>query len=80
MKTIGSEMERPHILIVDDDEEVRTALRELMLSVGLDATCFSSTREFLDANLPRRPGCLVLDVRMPGSSGLDLQKSSRGQR
>jgi FixJ family two-component response regulator len=71
-KTIAS-AETPHVLIVDDDEEVRTALQELMLSVGLDATCFASTRELLDANLPRRPGCLILDVRMPGSSGLDLQ-------
>ena len=69
----SAEMDRPHVLIVDDDEEVRTALRELLLSVGLDATCFASTRELLDADLPRRPGCLVLDVRMPGSSGLDLQ-------
>lgn len=71
-KTLASS-ETPHVLIVDDDEEVRTALRELILSVGLDATCFASTRELLDANLPRRPGCLILDVRMPGSSGLDLQ-------
>ena len=67
--------EIPHVLIVDDDEEVRAALQELMLSVGLDATCFASTRELLDADLPRRPGCLILDVRMPGSSGLDLQNA-----
>ena len=70
---IGAEMERPHILIVDDDECVRTALEELMLSLGYDATCFASPRELLDADLPQRPGCLILDVRMPGSSGLDLQ-------
>jgi FixJ family two-component response regulator len=62
------------ILIVDDDEEVRTALRELILSVGLEAACFASTRELLAAQLPDRPGCMVLDVRMPGSSGLDLQQ------
>ena len=62
------------MLIVDDDEAVRTALRELLLSVGLDAVCFASTRELLDADLPPRPGCLILDVRMPGSSGLDLQQ------
>jgi FixJ family two-component response regulator len=71
-KTLAG-VETPHVLIVDDDEEVRTALRELMLSVGLDATSFASTRELLDAKLPRRPGCIILDVRMPGSSGLDLQ-------
>lgn len=73
MKTTNTETDRPHVFIVDDDQEVRTALRELMLSVGLDATCFASSRELLETELPRRPGCLVVDVRMPGSSGLDLQ-------
>jgi FixJ family two-component response regulator len=73
MTTISPQTERPHILIVDDDEDVRTGLQELLMSVGIEATCFASTRELLDADLPRRPGCLVLDVRMPGSSGLDLQ-------
>lgn len=67
------DMERPLVLIVDDDERCRTALQELLLSVGLDATCFASPRELLDADLPRRPGCLILDIRMPGSSGLDVQ-------
>ena len=66
--------ERPLVLIVDDDAAVRTSLEELMLSVGIDATGFGSTRELLDAELPERPGCLVLDVRMPGASGLDLQQ------
>jgi FixJ family two-component response regulator len=66
--------ERPLVLIVDDDSAVRTSIEELMLSVGLDALGFGSTRELLEAVLPDRPGCLVLDVRMPGSSGLDLQQ------
>jgi FixJ family two-component response regulator len=66
-------MTRPHVLIVDDDENIRFALRELMLSVDLDATSFSSTRDLLETDLHERPGCLVLDVRMPGVSGLDLQ-------
>src|SRR5438034_7136083 len=65
--------ERPLVLIVDDDERIRTALQELMMSVGMDSECFASTREFLDSELPDRPGCLILDMRMPGSSGLDLQ-------
>jgi FixJ family two-component response regulator len=65
---------RPLVLIVDDDEEIRFALRELLLSVGLDACCFGSTQELLHADLPERPGCLILDVRMPGASGLDLQQ------
>jgi FixJ family two-component response regulator len=69
----SEEMERPYVVIVDDDERFRRALHELLLSVGLDATCFASPRELLDADLPQRPGCLILDVRMPGSSGLDVQ-------
>jgi FixJ family two-component response regulator len=68
------EAERPLVVIVDDDAGVRTSLEELMLSVGIDATGFASTRELLEAEMPERLGCLVLDVRMPGSSGLDLQQ------
>jgi FixJ family two-component response regulator len=66
--------DRPLVVIVDDDAAVRTSIEELMLSVGIDAAGFGSTRELLEANLPERPGCMVLDVRMPGSSGLDLQQ------
>lgn len=73
MSTPDTKADRPLVLIVDDDEEVRAALQELMLSVGLDAVCFASPRELLVSELPDRPGCLVLDVRMPGASGLDLQ-------
>jgi FixJ family two-component response regulator len=69
-----AETEDPLILIVDDDEQVRTSLQELMYSVGIDAAAFATTRDLLDASLPDRPGCLVLDVRMPGASGLDLQE------
>jgi FixJ family two-component response regulator len=68
------DQERPLVVIVDDDEAVRASLEELMLSVGIEAAGFGSTRELLEADLPERPGCLVLDVRMPGSSGLDLQQ------
>lgn len=68
------EEEKPLVFIVDDDEEVCAAIRELMLSVGIDAVCCSSTRELMDSPLLERPGCIVLDVRMPGASGLDLQQ------
>jgi FixJ family two-component response regulator len=68
-----AEAEQPLVLIVDDDERIRTALQELLLSVGINSACFASTRELLDSGVPDRPGCLILDVRMPGSSGLDLQ-------
>jgi FixJ family two-component response regulator len=78
-RSVSTETERPHVLIVDDDEGFRSSLADLFLSVGLDATCFASPREFLDANLPQGPGCIVLDVRMPGSSGLDLQSHLVGK-
>ena len=70
--------ERPLILVVDDDEAVRAALTDLIESVDLDAVGFASTRELLEAQLPDRTGCLVLDVRMPGGSGLDLQQQLAG--
>jgi FixJ family two-component response regulator len=63
----------PVVIIVDDDEAVREALSELILSAGFQPVCFASTREVLDADILDRPGCLILDVRMPGASGLDLQ-------
>lgn len=69
----SAEDERPLVLIVDDDERMREALQELMLSAGIDTASFASTRELLDSNIPDRPGCFILDVRMPGASGLDLQ-------
>ncbi|BCH28783.1 DNA-binding response regulator [Mesorhizobium sp. L-8-10] len=63
----------PITILVDDDATVRDALEELLNSVGIETMSFSSGQELLDAKLPDRPGCLVLDVRMPGLSGLDLQ-------
>ncbi|WP_456315990.1 response regulator transcription factor [Plastoroseomonas hellenica] len=74
MKTREPESERPVVLIVDDDAAIRCALQELMRSVDIDAVCFACTRELLAAEPQDRPGCLVLDVRMPGLSGLDLQR------
>jgi FixJ family two-component response regulator len=65
--------DRALAIVVDDDATVRDALEELLGSVGLETMSFSSGQEFLDATLPDRPGCIVLDVRMPGVSGLDLQ-------
>lgn len=61
------------VYIVDDDPGVREALSSLFRSVGLDSRTFNSAREFLGDSLTDTPGCLVLDVRMPGLSGLDLQ-------
>jgi FixJ family two-component response regulator len=61
------------IYVVDDDEAVRSALRLLFRSVGLTAVAYSSAQAFLEDYSHDQPGCLVLDVRMPGMSGLELQ-------
>ena len=61
------------IFVVDDDASMREALQRLLRSVGLPVTTFASAREFLQHRGADVPGCLVLDVRLPGLSGLDLQ-------
>jgi FixJ family two-component response regulator len=61
------------VFVVDDDEAIREALKSLISSVGLHVETFASAREFLQGQGPDVPGCLVLDVRLPGLSGLDLQ-------
>ncbi len=66
--------DKPTVFIVDDDEPVRDSLKMLMRSVGLNAETFSGAAEFLEAYDPDRPGCLVLDIRMPGMSGMELQE------
>ncbi len=62
------------VFVVDDDAPVRESLKNLIGSVGLRAELFASTQEFLRSKRPDVPSCLVLDVRLPGLSGLDLQK------
>lgn len=69
-----ADVEPPLVSIVDDDAAVREALAELLRSAGFTPAAFASTRDMLDAGVLERPGCLILDVRMPGSSGLDLQR------
>ena len=64
----------PTVFVVDDDEGVRNSLRFLLKSVGLQSHTIPSAAEFLDSYKPSLPGCLVLDVRMPGMSGLELQQ------
>jgi RNA polymerase sigma factor (sigma-70 family) len=67
------------VFVVDDDENVRTSLQKLIQSVGLKSTTFPSAQHFLTAYKPNQAGCLVLDVRMPGTSGLDLQETLAAQ-
>jgi FixJ family two-component response regulator len=62
------------VLVVDDDAAMRQSLSNLIRSVGLRVEAFASAQEFLRSKRPDVPGCLVLDVRLPGLSGLDLQK------
>ena len=67
--------EEPVAFIIDDDATVRESVADLLSSVGLAARTFGSTREFLDSRRPNSPGCIVLDVRLPGPSGLEFQSS-----
>lgn len=68
-----NDAEQPTVIIVDDDAAVREALSELILSAGFQPVSFASTQEVLHAGVLDSPGCLILDVRMPGASGLHLQ-------
>lgn len=70
---------RALIHVVDDDESLRAALLDLLRAAGFDAQGYGSTGEFLLRPLPHRPGCLLLDIRLPGPSGLELQ-SALGER
>jgi FixJ family two-component response regulator len=65
---------KPTVLIIDDDPALRASIGRLVRSLDLDAQLFASISDFLDANLPDGPICLVLDVRLPGQSGLDFQR------
>ena len=65
----------PIVYVVDDDASVRAALEDLLASMGLQVRAFASTQAFLDHPRDDAPACLVLDVRMPGQSGLDFHRS-----
>jgi FixJ family two-component response regulator len=65
---------RPAVFVIDDDSSMRRSLDTLLRSVALDVHLFSSAEEFMRAKRPETPGCLVLDVRMPGMSGLTFQQ------
>ena len=67
-------MVTPTVLVVDDDPALRQSVGLLLESVGLDAQLFASVTDFLASNPPDGQSCLVLDVRLPGQSGLDLQR------
>ena len=64
----------PCVFVVDDDQSMRESLRDLLCSMGFTVQTFASARQFLTSQRPEAPGCLILDVRLPGLSGLDLQQ------
>jgi FixJ family two-component response regulator len=67
--------ERPLVFVIDDDASVRAALEDLLRSVGLGVAAFGSAEEFLQSERRDAPGCIVLDVRLPGPSGLEFQRT-----
>lgn len=70
----------PLISVVDDDPSVRKSLDRLIRSARLDVTLFGSAEEFLDSNDPRKADCLILDVRLPGMSGVELHRQLLARR
>ncbi|HKM99394.1 MAG TPA: response regulator transcription factor [Candidatus Binataceae bacterium] len=70
--------DQPVIFVIDDDPSIRSTLEDLLQSVGLEARVFKSPQEFLKSARPDVPGCLVLDVRLPGQSGLEFQRTLAG--
>ena len=66
--------ENPTVLVVDDDPQTRDSIGELLRSLGMDTQLFASVSEFLKSDKPDGPTCLVLDVRLPGRGGLELQR------
>jgi FixJ family two-component response regulator len=75
-----STQDGPNVYIVDDDTDVRESLQELLESVGLHSQAFGTAQEFLGSMRADVPSCLILDVRLPGTSGLDLQHELKKAR
>jgi FixJ family two-component response regulator len=71
----GETADKPIVFVIDDDDSVRRSLERLLRSVDLDVETFASAQDFLRKPMPDRPACVVLDLRLPGPSGLELQES-----
>jgi FixJ family two-component response regulator len=77
---MSSEQSSRLIAIVDDDKSIQTALQDLIESEGLSTLCFDSAEQFLDSGAQRKAACLIVDVRMPGMSGIELQAKLKADR
>src|SRR5947208_14350540 len=66
---------QPFVAVVDDEESIRKSLRRLFMAADLDAVVYASGQEFLDALRGRHPDCLILDLQMPGLTGLEVQRA-----
>ena len=77
MPTAETAPEQPTVFVVDDDPGIRDSVTWLFQSVGLPVETYGSAQKFLDTYVPSRPGCLILDVRLPGMGGLDLLEALR---
>ena len=74
VRILAMKSEQSMVFVIDDDVSVRDTLRNLFRSVGLDVKTFETPHEFLATDPPDAPQCLILDVRLPGASGLDIQR------
>ena len=70
---------KPIIYIVDDDDSIRRAMKRLIRSVGMDVEVFASAQEFLDSKHRNHSACMIVDIKMPGMSGLELQDELRAR-
>ena len=77
---MGTQNNHKIVAVIDDDESVRTALKEMLRSAGLSALAFASAEEFLKSGQQRQTRCLIADIRMPGMSGLELQDKLNADR
>ena len=80
MRVLGMGDANPSVLVVDDDPDFRDSVARLLRTVGLETRQFSSVSDFLKADQPDGPTCLLLDVRLPGASGLELQRELTAAR
>jgi FixJ family two-component response regulator len=74
------ERDKPVVVVIDDDRSIRESLENLFQTVGLDAEFYASVQQFLSSKRADRPGCMILDVRLPGRSGLDFQSEMSKQK